>query len=63
MEREDCEDLDEAEEADDEELVVEEVECLGEIMSADVEPEAEFEVGIELMTTIFGCRNRPHLKK
>ena len=62
MDREDRVDED-VEEADDEELVDDEVECLGEIMSADVDPEAEFEVGIELMTTIFGCLNRPHLKK
>ena len=63
MDREDCEDDEADDEEEDEELADDDVECFGEIISADVDPEAEFEVGIELMTTIFGCRNRPHLKK
>ena len=46
--------------ADDE---LDDVECFGEIISADVESVSELEAGRALTTTILGCLKRPHLKK
>lgn len=54
--------MDDSDDVDEPELD-EEVECFGEIISADVESDIELEAGKALTTTILGCLNRPHLKK